>query len=138
MLTWAGPQGPERGARADYASPSANCDALIAALKASKSNGLKQYVYTSGILVHGHSDAPVTEATPCARHDIIGWRVALEKKLQATEGVSVSIIRPGFVYGKAMNQGAMLFGHSGDTVALKGRVRVLPQRWCCPRRSGWW
>lgn len=85
---------------ADYVSPMALPEACRKAiLDTQTGSDKKMYIYTSGCLVHGHCDEPVTESSPIVEHEPAAWRVALERKLLATTEFETCVLRPAFVYG---------------------------------------
>src|SRR5206468_143023 len=74
---------------------------LISALKAEGEK--KSFILTSGVLVLGETGAtPVDEKASTERpFPLVEWRPGVERYAldQATDDLSVAVVRPGFVYG---------------------------------------
>src|ERR1700712_2025137 len=69
-------------------------DAILGALSGSG----KAYLHTSGAWIHG-SGADVTELTPFDAPALTTWRLPLDAKVLAADGVRGIVIAPGIVYG---------------------------------------
>lgn len=58
----------------------------------------RPYLHTSGVWIHGEGD-DLTEQTPFAPPPITAWRLPLDARALAADGVRSVVIEPGIVYG---------------------------------------
>lgn len=96
-------------------------DTFISAVLAGLEGSDKPYVHTSGIWVYGSSDS-ITERSPFDPPALTSWRVPLEKRVLAAEGVKTTVIAPGIVFGYGRGIPALVAGAprgSGMAPALK-------------------
>ena len=92
-------------------------DAVFAGLEGSD----KPYVHTSGIWIFGSSD-DISERSPLDPPAITAWRVPLDERVRAAEGVKTTVIAPGIVYGHGGGIPALVAGAdrtAGDEPALE-------------------
>jgi dihydroflavonol-4-reductase len=83
-------------------------------LEAAARSGLRRFVHTSTVGVHGHvEDPPADERSPIAPGDIYqvtkAEAEALALRYHATRGVPVAVVRPGAIYGPGETRLLKLF-----------------------------
>ncbi|KAL6068134.1 Epimerase domain-containing protein [Balamuthia mandrillaris] len=66
----------------------------------------KTYIYTSGLLVYGHSEALLDENSPC-RFEADAKRAAFDQRVIGEERVRGIVMRPGFLYGRSGSYSSM-------------------------------
>eukprot|EP01125_Pyxidicula_operculata_P004420 TRINITY_DN1677_c1_g1_i2.p1 TRINITY_DN1677_c1_g1~~TRINITY_DN1677_c1_g1_i2.p1 ORF type:complete len:303 (+),score=59.32 TRINITY_DN1677_c1_g1_i2:596-1504(+) len=93
--------------------------------------GKKIFIFTSGLLVHGHSDELYTDEANTNPPEFLLPRLKLESEIVNAKEYHGIVIRPGFVYGYAGGNGG---AHLGDKVfKLKdGKIVIsggLDKRW---------
>jgi len=81
--------------------------------KHSPSHGKKVLIFTSGILVHGHSDEVQLSEDNIKTPNFLQKRADFEATVIQSTEIHGIVIRPGFVYGYAGGNGGT---HLGDTV----------------------
>lgn len=108
----------------DYTDPNAIPDACLAAIRACDDAIKRQYIYTSGGLVHGHHEEKHVTEDVVSVSENLAWRVEIERRLVALSDVDVTVIRPAFVYGRSGGSfGDMYFTPpaQGDSLKIAGR-----------------
>lgn len=92
---------------------SADRHAVAALLRSAKSARSPRYfIYTSGVWVLGAAKgAPATEVSPLDPPEIVRWRPSVEESVlsSAHGGLSVTVVRPGCVYGENGGLYGMMF-----------------------------
>lgn len=73
-------------------------DAFVTAVFAGLEGSSKPYVHTSGIWSYGNN-ADITEDSPFQPAAISQWRVPIDERVRAADGVHTTIIVPSIVYG---------------------------------------
>jgi len=108
---------------------------LTIAKKHSSAHGKKIYIFTSGILVHGHNEEVVSEEILRPLPGFIQARANFELEVINTKEVHGIVIRPGFVYGYAGgNGGDHIVGKVFDIAANNGKVVINGNK---ERRHSW-
>jgi nucleoside-diphosphate-sugar epimerase len=73
-------------------------DAFVTAVFAGLEGSTKPYVHTCGIWSYG-TNTDITEDSPFRPTAISQWRVPIDERVRAADGVHTTIIVPGIVYG---------------------------------------
>eukprot|EP01087_Luapelamoeba_hula_P016146 TRINITY_DN4937_c1_g1_i2.p1 TRINITY_DN4937_c1_g1~~TRINITY_DN4937_c1_g1_i2.p1 ORF type:complete len:303 (-),score=61.80 TRINITY_DN4937_c1_g1_i2:31-939(-) len=107
---------------------------LLKALESSISTVVlerKRYIYTSGLLVYGGSEQPVTEGSPLLNTNpkMLG-RISYEREVLASKEIAGVVVRPGFVYGGSGSFSASFFANDSS----KESITILGDR---NRRWSW-
>jgi len=97
-----------------------------AAKKLSPPHGKKIYIYTSGMLVHGHHEEVMTEWIIETKDGFQKLRADFEQEVINAKEVHGIVIRPGFVYGYAGGNGGShiadnVFNFADGKIVLMGR-----------------
>lgn len=90
-----------------------------------QSDGLRRFVYTSGVWVLGDTAEKMVDESAATTHaaKIVAWRPAVEELIDngMARGITAWIIRPGVVYGGAGGITGMMFA----SAERDGAVRVI-------------
>jgi nucleoside-diphosphate-sugar epimerase len=90
-----------------------------------ESDGLRRFVYTSGVWVLGDTGEKFVDESASTKHaaKVVGWRPAVEEVIDngMARGITAWIIRPGIVYGGAGGITGMLFA----SAEKEGAVRIV-------------
>jgi len=81
----------------------------------------KLHIYTSGLLVYGHTEGGLVDENSPTNHKMLQWRVEFEKQFIGSEKVVGVVIRPGFVYGSSGSFTASFFNIKSDTLVIRGK-----------------
>jgi len=101
----------------------ANVAVLEAAQKFNSAHGKKVYIFTSGILVHGNSQDVFQSEEIIIGGEGLQQRADFETQVIQAKNVHGIVIRPGFVYGYAGENGGT---HLGDNVfqLTDGKIQI--------------
>jgi len=106
-----------------------------AAKKHSPPHGKKIFIYTSGILVHGHHEEIVTEEVMDSPPGFMQSRANFEVEVANAKEVHGIVIRPGFVYGYAGGNGGTHISEKVFNIAANnGKIVLLGKK---ERRHSW-
>lgn len=114
-----------------YTDLQANIAGTVLMLQWSKTNNVKQLIYTSSMAVYGRtSDVPLAEDTPCLPTSFYGVaKLSSEHyiRLYAAQGLQTTIFRPFSVYGSRQNIENMKQGMASIYLAflLRGEPIVV-------------
>ncbi len=90
-----------------------------------QSDGLRRFVYTSGVWVLGDTGGKFADESASTKHpaEIVAWRPAVEELIDngMARGITAWTIRPGIVYGGSGGITAMLF----TSAQKEGAVRLV-------------
>lgn len=90
-----------------------------------QSDGLRRFVYTSGVWVLGETGGKFVDESASTQHAaaIVAWRPAVEALIDngMARGITAWTIRPGIVYGGSGGITAMLF----TSAEKEGAVRIV-------------
>jgi nucleoside-diphosphate-sugar epimerase len=101
------------GATGDAENATVDAGAADALSNALAGTG-KRLVYTSGCWLYGTTSGVADEDAPIDPPAIVAWRPAVERRVAATEGAIVTIVRPGVVYGHLLGIPGMLIAGARD------------------------
>jgi len=105
------------------------------AKKHSSPHGKKVFIYTSGILVHGHHEEVVSEEEVEPLPGRMQDRANYEVEVINAKEVHGIVIRPGFVYGYAGGNGGQHISEKVFNFAANNGKNILPGR--KDRRHSW-
>jgi len=100
--------------------------------KTKSPHGKKIFIYTSGILVHGHHEEVVTEEV-LDTLPVLQYRVKFEIDVINEKEVHGIVLRPGFIYGYAGGNGGRILGDNVFNIA-DGKMILLGKK---ERRHSW-
>jgi len=103
--------------------------------KHSPPHGKKIFIYTSGILVHGHHEEVVTEEVLDPKPGFMQTRANYEVEVINAKEVHGIVIRPGFVYGFAGGNGGTHISEKVFNIAANNGKIILSGR--KDRRHSW-
>ncbi|MDR7420517.1 MAG: NAD-dependent epimerase/dehydratase family protein [Armatimonadota bacterium] len=90
-----------------------------------QSDGLRRFVYTSGVWVLGDTGGKFVDETASTEHPaaIVAWRPAVEELIDngMARGITAWTIRPGVVYGGSGGITGMMF----TSAEKEGAVRII-------------
>jgi nucleoside-diphosphate-sugar epimerase len=98
-------------------------DAVLDAARAARSTGrAPAIIYTSGIWVLGHTEAPAAEDAPLNPTPLVAWRPGHEQAIldAGRDGLRTAVLRPGIVYGGSRGIVGDLFRD-----AANGLIRII-------------
>jgi len=91
----------------------------------SQSDGLRRFIYTSGVWVLGDTAGKFIDESASTDHPLplVAWRASLERKVLSStgRGITSCVIRPGVVYGGFGGLIGMLFA----SAAKQGAVQIV-------------
>jgi nucleoside-diphosphate-sugar epimerase len=98
-------------------------EALLDAV--AESEGLRRFIYTSGVWVLGDTHGKFVDETAPTRDaaKIVGWRPAVEELIDngLARGITAWIVRPGIVYGGSGGITGMMF----TSAEQEGAARII-------------
>jgi len=98
-------------------------------------HGKKIFIFTSGILVHGHHEEVVTEEVLDTPAGVLQVRAKFEAEVINAKEVHGIVIRPGFVYGYAGGNGSANISEKVFNIAANnGKIILLGKK---DRRHSW-